>query len=93
VADMFVETITTPRAEWERMNERLQVLSDPPETIVASITWDPGDGHVTTLNLWDSAEAIAEFYVERLHPLVAADGEPAFKPARHGEPIAVHLRR
>jgi hypothetical protein len=90
---MFVETFTAPRAEWERMNQRLQLLSDPPAALVASITWDAGEGNVTTLNLWDSAEAIAEFFVARVHHMVAAEGEPAFKPARHGEPIAVHLRR
>ena len=44
---MFVETITAPRAEWEQFTERLRILADPPEALVASVAWDAGDGTVT----------------------------------------------
>ena len=30
---MFVETITTARDEWERWNERLRMLEEPPAAL------------------------------------------------------------
>ena len=46
---MFVETITAPREEWERMTEKLRVMSDPPEALVATVAWVGKDGLVTAL--------------------------------------------
>jgi hypothetical protein len=90
---MFVETIVLPRSEWERGQERLRYTTDPPEALVASIAWDSGDGQVTGVNVWDTAGAIADFYMERVRPLVEAEGEPTNKPQRHGEPLAFYLRQ
>ncbi len=90
---MFVETLSAPRAEWEHWNERLRTVSDPPPGLVAAIAWDAGDGLVMSVNLWDTPEAVAEFFMERVRPLVEAEGEPANKPQRHGEPIAAYVRR
>jgi len=90
---MFVETINLPRAEWERWQEHLRYTTDPPEALIASIHWDAGDGHVAAVNLWDSPKAVADFYLERVGPIVDAEGEPTNKPKRHGEPLATYLRR
>jgi len=89
---MFVETIALPRAEWERWHERLRYVSDPPEALIATIAWDSGDGQVTGVNLWDTPKAVADFYLERVAPIVEAEGEPTHKPQRHGEPLAIYLR-
>jgi hypothetical protein len=89
---MFIETIVLPRREWERWYERLRLLDDPPEALIASIAWDSGDGEVTGVNVWETPEAIADFFVERVWPFVEAEGEPANKPQRHGEPLAFYLR-
>jgi hypothetical protein len=89
---VFVETITTSRDEWEHWNERLRTLTEPPEALVASIAWRTDDANITVINVWDSPEAVADFFVERVHPIVEAEGEPASKPIRHGEPVAVYLR-
>jgi hypothetical protein len=90
---VFVETITAPRDEWERWTERLDVVSDPPAALVASVAWVGADGLVTALNVWDSPDAVADFYVERVGPIVQAAGEPPNKPQRHGTPLAVYIRR
>jgi hypothetical protein len=90
---MFVETIALPRSEWERWHERLRYATDPPEALVAMIVRDSGDGQVTGVNLWETPKAIADFYLERVAPIVEAEGEPANKPQRHGEPLAFYLRR
>ncbi len=90
---MFVESITLTRQEWERGNERLRLISDPPDALVASVAWLGADGRVTAVNVWDSAEAIGDFYVDRVHALVQAEGEPSSKPERHGEPLAMYVRR
>ena len=90
---MFVETITAPREEWEAWTEKLRVMSDPPAALVAIVAWVGKDGLVTALNVWDSPEAVGDFYVERVGAIVQSQGEPANKPQRHGEPIAVYIRR
>ena len=66
--------------------------TDPPGALAASIAWDAGDGMVTMLNVWDPPGAVSDFYMERVLPLVQAEGEPEHKPQRHGEPVAVYLR-
>jgi hypothetical protein len=90
---MFCETITAPREEWERWTERLRVTSEPPAALVVSIAWLGKDGLVTSVNVWDSPQAVGDFYMERVGPIVQAEGEPANKPERHGEPLAVYVRR
>jgi hypothetical protein len=89
---MFVETIVLPRPEWERWEERLRYSADPPKALIATIVWDSGHGQVTGVNVWDTPEAIADFYMERVRPIVEAEGEPTNKPERHGEPLAFYLR-
>jgi len=89
---MFVETIVLPRPEWERWEERLRYLTDPPKALIATIAWESGDGQVTGVNVWDTPEAIADFYKERVRPIVKAEGEPTNKPERRGEPLAFYLR-
>ena len=46
----------------------------------------------TALNVWDSPEAVADFYVERVGAIAQAEGEPLNKPQRHGTPLAVYIR-
>jgi hypothetical protein len=89
---MFVETIALPLREWEHWHERLRYATDPPEGLIATIVWDSGDGQVAGVNLWETPKAIADFYLERVRPIVEAEGEPTKKPTRHGEPLAFYLR-
>jgi hypothetical protein len=89
---MFVETITAPAEEWESWTERLRMLSDPPPALVASIAWNAGEGRVSSVNVWDSAGAVADFFLERVQPILGADGAPTMTPTRHGEAVAVYLR-
>ena len=90
---MFVETIALSRSEWEHWHERLRYATDPPEALIATIVWDEGDGQVAGVNVWDSPKAIAEFYLERVGPIVEVEGEPTNKPKRRGEPLALYLRQ
>lgn len=89
---MFVETVTSDRDEWDRWNERLRMLTDPPPALVAAIAWLGTDGKVTSVNLWDSPEAVADFFVERVRPVVEREGEPPTKPDRHGAPLVAYIR-
>ena len=90
---MFIETIVLPRQEWERWQERLRFFDDPPSAVITSIAWDSGKGQVTSVTVWETPEAIADFFMERVRPVVEAEGEPPNKPRRHGEPVAFYLRR
>jgi hypothetical protein len=89
---MFVETITSDREDWEFFSRGTRLTTDPPETLALSVAWDAGDDRVTVLNVWDSGESIADFYVERTRPLIEQRGEPADKPKRHGAPLEVYVR-
>ena len=89
---MFVETVTAPFDEWEQWNERLRMTSDPPAALVAAIAWRGADGLVTSVNVWDSPEAVAAFFMERVSAIPEADREAATKPQRHGSPLAVYIR-
>jgi hypothetical protein len=90
---MFIQTITQPRDEWQTWSERLAVYDDPPEALVAAISWDAGDGMVTQLNVWDSPAAAGDMYMKRTAAVIEELGEPSGKPQAHGEPVAVYLRR
>ena len=89
---MFVETVTAPRAEWQRWTERLRLFTDPPPTLVSSVAWASDPDTVTNVNVWDTPSAVADFYLERVEAVVEAEGPPPHKPVRHGSPVAVYLR-
>jgi hypothetical protein len=63
---------------------------EPPSALLASIAWDNGDDTVSAVNVWDNPSAVADFFMERV---IAAEGEPSYKPVRHGEPIASYFRQ
>ena len=90
---MFVETITVPGEVWHHWTDRLRLFSEPPGTLLASIAWDNRDGTVSAVNVWDNPSAVADFFMERVEPVIAAEGEPSYKPVRHGEPIASYFRQ
>lgn len=82
-----------PRPEWEHRHELLRLVADPPEALVASIAWDSGTGQVTAVHVWDSPDAVADFFIERVQAVIEAEGPPTNKPQRHGEPLAFYMRR
>ena len=89
---MFVETITAPREEWESFTDRIRLFSEPPAALIAAIAWNGGEGRVVQVNLWDEPSAVADFFIERVMPVVERHGEPSSKPARHGPPVASYFR-
>ena len=89
---MFVETITAPGEAWRRWTDRLRLFSEPPAALFASIAWDNGDGTITAVNVWDSPSAVADFFLDRVEPVIAVEGKPDYKPVRRGEPVASYFR-
>jgi hypothetical protein len=89
---MFVETIIAPREEWASFTDRIRLFSEPPAALMAAIAWDGGEGRVVQVNLWDEPSAIADFFIERVQPVVERYGAPPNKPARHGPPVASYFR-
>ena len=89
---MFVETVTAPRELWEQWSTRVRLYSDPPPALVATVAWDAGGGMITSLNVWDDPSAIADFFLDRIQPLIEAEGPPDYKPVRHGNAIATYFR-
>ena len=89
---MFVETIAAPSEAWQHWTDRLRLYSEPPSALFASIAWDNGDGTIRGVNVWDHPSAVADFFLERVQPIIAAEGEPDYKPVRRGEPVASYFR-
>jgi hypothetical protein len=67
------------------------MVIEPPPALVASIAWET-NGEVTCINVWDSPDAVADFFIERVQPLIAAEGPPANKPQRLGHAIRTYIR-
>ena len=89
---MFVERVTLPRAEWEAWTGRLRLLTEPPDALVASFAWPSDDDTITSINVWDSASDVADFFVERAHAIVETHGPPSRKPERMGETVSAYIR-
>jgi hypothetical protein len=83
---MFIETVTAPREVWEQWSTRLRLFSEPPAALVAAVAWDAGDGMITSLNVWDNPSAVADFFVDRVQPVVEAEGPADYKPVHAGTP-------
>ena len=49
-------------------------------------------GEVFHVQRLDLLAAVADFFMDRVRPFVEAEGEPAGKPQRRGEPIAFYAR-
>ncbi len=60
-ARVFIERVTAPREEFELWDARLRMVTEPPPALVVSVAWE-SDGEVTCVNVWDSPEAIADFF-------------------------------
>ena len=88
---VFIERLTAPRAEFDEWVERLRLVSDPPPALVASFAWET-DGEVTAINVWDSPDAIADFFVDRVHAVIEQHGPPANKPHRLGPALHGYVR-
>jgi hypothetical protein len=88
---MFVERVAAPRKEFELWDARLRMVTDPPQALALSVAWEE-DGEVTCINVWDSPEAIADFFIERVRPFVEDEGTPANKPQRLGHAIRAYVR-
>jgi hypothetical protein len=89
---VFVERVTLPGAEWEEWTGRLRLLTDPPATLVACIAWRSDDDTITSINVWDSASDVADFFIERAQRVVETHGPPSRKPERLGATVSAYVR-
>ena len=88
---MFVERVVAPREEFELWDARLRIVTDPPPALVVSVAWESA-GEVTCINAWDSPEAIADFFLERVRPFIEAADPPENKPQRLGHVVRAYVR-
>lgn len=88
---MFIETLVSPRVEWEEWSRDLRVLSDPPKGLLSLTVWESGEQEITACFLWEQPSDVADFFIERIEPLLETKGEPKHKPLRR-EPVAAYVR-
>src|SRR5262245_53462282 len=60
--------------------------------LISSVAWAGVDGMMVHVNVWDSPSAVADFFEERVQPVIEADGPPEYKPLRHGLAVAAYFR-
>jgi hypothetical protein len=89
---VFVERVTLPYGEWEEWTGRLRLLTEPPSALVASLAWQSEDDTITSINVWDSASDIADFFLDRAQPILETKGPPSHKPERLGDAIHAYIR-
>ena len=89
---MFIEMVTAPTSEFHEWTERLRLIADPPKALVASFAWRSPDGTIASINVWDSASDIADFFVDRVQSIVEQYGPPENKPERLGEAVHAYVR-
>jgi hypothetical protein len=65
---MFIETIAAPGEVWHHCTHRLQLFSEPPAALVASIAWDNVDGTISAVNVWDQPSAVGDFFLASSSP-------------------------
>jgi hypothetical protein len=81
---MFLDLITTSRAEVDIVDREAGLFSDPPEGLLAALAWeaeegDP-DGEVTVLTVWETPGARGDWGYQRIMPLAESGvitGDPA----------------
>jgi hypothetical protein len=89
---VFVERVTLPHAEWEEWTGRLRLLTEPPSALVASFAWRSENHTITSINVWNSASDIADFFLDRAQPIIETEGPPSRKPERLGDAIRAYIR-
>ena len=47
---------------------------------------------ITSLNVWDNPSAVVDFFVDRVQPVVEAEGPADYKPVRRGNAVATYFR-
>ena len=71
---VFVERVTLPHAEWEEWTGRLRLVTEPPSALVASFARQSEDDTITSINVWDSASDIADFFLDRASQVIEPEG-------------------
>lgn len=89
---MFMDRVTVDRAAHDELIEATRLLDDPPDGLLAALSWEEQDGQVTMVSLWESPGARGDATTERILPLV----EAGMLDGRHGDPepvraVAVHV--
>jgi hypothetical protein len=66
--------------------------ASPPSALVATVAWEAGGGMITSVNVWDNPSAVGDFFVERVQPVIEAEGPSDYEPVRHGNAVATYFR-
>ncbi|HKJ57481.1 MAG TPA: hypothetical protein VJ978_16000 [Nitriliruptoraceae bacterium] len=82
---MFMDKVTTDRNALDEVMAASRLLDDPPDGLLAALSWEHGDGQATMVTLWESPGARGQVAMERMMPLF----ESGALDERHGEPHPV----
>jgi hypothetical protein len=83
---MYMDKDTTSRDGAEEAWEAIKLLDDPPESLLALLSWEEADGQVTSVYVWESAADRGQVAAERVMPLFQ---QGILNEERHGSPHPV----
>jgi hypothetical protein len=63
-----------------------------PNRAAGGAAWQSEDDTITSINVWDSASDIADFFLDRAQPIAETEGPPSRKPERLGDAISAYVR-
>ena len=82
---MFMDKVTMDREALDEVMDASRLLDDPPDGLLAALSWEDGDGQATMVSLWESPGARGQAAMERMMPLF----ESGVLDERHGDPHPV----
>lgn len=88
---MFVETITMPRDRWDHFSGTSELVTDPPDGLLALVSYEEGTDDVTVVHVWDTPAARGDFAVERVMPRFTEEELAVGGPDRR-TPVDTYIR-
>ncbi len=71
---MFMDVVVAPTDEIELVDEQAGLFRDPPNGLIAAISWESGDDETTTVMVWATPSDRGDFAFEKMMPLIEQGG-------------------
>ena len=92
MAVMVIQEFEASVDDYDKVNEKLDAESNPPQGLILHSGADVGGGKMKVVDIWESADAWNDFLANRLGPAVEAVMGPMPEDAGP-PPIEVHELR
>ena len=71
---MFIDVVVAPPEEIRLVEDKAGLFDQPPNGLVAAVSWESGDDETTTVMVWDSPSDRGDFAFQKMMPLIEQGG-------------------